>query len=86
MSFLYADNGRNYTSHMSLDIKDKAESITIYVRNNLKINGKTFKIEVLEMEDSFSFVSNIYTILSALFATTLCCLCIVGFCKCFINR
>lgn len=44
-SFIYRDNGAgNTTSHAKLDLKRQAKKITIYVRNNLKIVGKSFKV------------------------------------------
>lgn len=43
-SFIYADNGRNYTSHASFDIKGSAQQLDIYARNVLKVKGKTFLV------------------------------------------
>jgi len=43
-SYMFANNGRNYTSHMTLDIKNSATMIDIYARNTLKYRGKTFRI------------------------------------------
>jgi len=43
-SFIYADNGLNYTSHMNLELKNAAKSVLIYARNNLAVTGSTFKI------------------------------------------
>ena len=84
---MYSNTGRNYTSHMTLDIKTGFKAITIYARNTLKVRGKTFMVQLLEKPSAgFDFMSNIYTILSFMFALTLCCLCCVGCCKCFLIR
>lgn len=85
-SYLYANNGQNYTSHTTLDLKNEVDRITVYARNTLKVRGKTFKMHVKENISSYSFASNIYSILSAMFTITLCCLCLVGCCKCFLGR
>ena len=43
-SYMYAGGGRNYTSHMTLQISENARSMDIYARNMLKVKGKTWKI------------------------------------------
>ena len=40
----------------------------------------------MENKDERSWVSNIYTILSAMFTITLCCMCVIGCCKCFLHK
>lgn len=85
-SFIYADNGRNYTSHASFDIKGSATQLDIYARNVLKVKGKTFLVILQEQRGSYSFISSIYSILTFLFTMTLCCLCFVGCCRCFLTK
>lgn len=85
-SYMYANNGQNFTSHMTMNFKDGASLVEVYVLNNYSVRQKTFKVQLFESKSNFSIVSNIYTILSAMFTMTLCCMCIIGCCKCFMYK
>lgn len=85
-SFLFANNGQNFTSHTTLNIKEGATHIEVYALNAFEASAASFKVQITEQQSSFSLVSNIYTILSSLFILTLCCMCVIGCCKCFMHK
>ena len=46
-SYIYRDNGiGNTTSHAKIDVKRSAHTVNVYVRNNLRIRGNSFRIFV----------------------------------------
>jgi hypothetical protein len=43
ISYRYASNGiNNFTSHASVPLKKKVNKVTIFARNNIAVNGRTF--------------------------------------------
>lgn len=41
---MFSDSVKNFTSHMTMNIKDGSKTVEVFVKNNVKVSGKTFKI------------------------------------------
>lgn len=46
----------------------------------------TFKVIITEEQAAPRERSTLYTVLSALFSFTICCLCVLACCRCFLAR
>jgi hypothetical protein len=87
-SVLFMDeNGRvGRTSHFNIILGKGMEQIDLYVLNMKQQTTKTFSIVLKEEVKTKRQGSTLYTILSALFSFTICCLCVLACCRCFMSR
>ena len=62
------------------------KQIDVYVRNMAQSGGNTFKVNIQEEVQSRRKGSTLYTVLSAMFSFTICCLCVLACCRCFMSK
>jgi len=86
ISYRYASNGpNNYTSHATVDVRNSVDRIEIHARNNIGVNGATFKVQVHMKSESTSTAGTIYLVISGLFALTTCVLCTASIVRCYMR-
>jgi hypothetical protein len=74
------------TSHFKKDLKNSAKTLVVYVRNNLQIVGKSWRIYLQKDKNAKSWLENILTMAMTIIGACLFC-CIMAACvRCYVNR